>query len=56
MAKYTVYSGKFFCHVCKEEVTSIRFYGETKEATWMCPEKHLSSVKLYVKKSKKDYE
>jgi hypothetical protein len=56
VAKYTVYSGKFLCHECKKEVSSIRLYPEAKEATWMCSEKHLSSVKLYVKKSKKDYE
>ena len=56
MAKYTVYSGKFLCHECKTEVGSARLYAETKEVTWMCPEKHLNSVKLYVKKSKKDYE
>lgn len=56
MAKYTVYPGKFLCHVCKKEVSSMRFYAETKEATWMCPEKHLSSAILYAKKSKKDYE
>ena len=56
MAKYTVYPGKFKCHTCKQEVTSLRLYAETKEATWMCSEKHLSSVMLNVKKTKKDYE
>jgi hypothetical protein len=56
MSRYTVYPGKFLCHECKKEVFSIRFYGETKEATWMCSEKHLSSVKLYAKKTKRDYE
>lgn len=55
MAKYTVYSGKFPCHTCKVEVTSLRLYSETHEVTWMCPEKHISTVKLNVKKSKKDY-
>jgi hypothetical protein len=56
VAKYTVYPGKFLCHECKREVSSIRLYAETKEVTWMCSEKHLSSVSLYKKKTKKDYE
>ena len=34
----------------------MRFYAETKELTWMCPEKHMSTVNLNTKKSKKDYE
>jgi hypothetical protein len=56
VAKYTVYPGKFKCYTCKQEVTSLRLYAETKEVTWMCSEKHLSSVMLNVKKTKKDYE
>jgi hypothetical protein len=46
MASYTVYNGKFMCHECKAEVKSLRLYADTKTATWMCPEKHLSSVKF----------
>ena len=55
--KYSLYSGKFPCHTCKEEVPSIRFYSERKEITWMCGQKHVSVVSLNtVKKKKKDYE
>jgi hypothetical protein len=43
---YTVYHGKFLCHECKSEVTSLRLYAETKEMTWMCKDKHLSKVNL----------
>ena len=46
MASYTVYHGKFVCHECKLEVTSLRLYAETKTMTWMCKDKHLSSVKF----------
>jgi hypothetical protein len=46
MASYTVYHGKFICHECKIEVTSLRLYAETKTMTWMCPSKHLSTVKF----------
>lgn len=56
MAKYDVYQGQFPCHTCKQEVLTLRFYIEDKLLTWMCSEKHLSSVSLNVKKTKKDYE
>ncbi len=55
MAKYTVYPGKFPCHVCKQEVTSLRSYPEIKELTWMCKQGHISKVSMSTKK-KKDYE
>jgi hypothetical protein len=55
MAKYTVYHGQFNCHVCREEVLSLRLYPETRELTWMCKEKHLSKVKIG-QPTKKDYE
>lgn len=55
MPKYTVYEGKFICHTCKSEVKTLRLYPETKEATWMCKEKHLSKVS-FAKKKKRDYE
>jgi hypothetical protein len=55
MAKYTVYNGKFPCHTCKIEVTSLRSYPDTKELTWMCKNGHISKVSLATKK-KKDYE
>ena len=56
MAKYSIYPGKFKCQVCGADVASLRSYPETKELTWMCAEKHISTVSLNVKKSKKDYE
>ena len=55
MASYTVYHGKFICHECKTEVTSLRLYAETKEMTWMCRDKHLSKVHLGRRK-KKDFD
>jgi len=56
MAKYSVYQGKFSCHTCKQEVNSLRSYPDTKEVTWMCPDKHISRVVLHARKTKKDYE
>lgn len=46
MANFTVYNGLFLCHQCKMEVRSLRLYADTKTATWMCKDKHLSSVKF----------
>lgn len=46
MASYTIYQGQFICHTCKAEVKTLRLYAETKEMTWMCKDKHLSSVKF----------
>jgi hypothetical protein len=54
MASYTVYNGKFICHKCKVEVKSLRLYASTKTATWMCPSKHLSTVKFGKQKWKGD--
>lgn len=34
----------------------MRFYEGTKELTWMCQDKHITTVNLNTKKSKKDYE
>jgi hypothetical protein len=56
VSKYNIYTGKFKCQQCGVEVSSIRSYPETKDLTWMCPDKHLSRVSLNVKKTKKDYE
>jgi hypothetical protein len=55
-SKYTVYPGKYPCHTCKLESRSARLYPFDKKITWMCPDKHVSSVNLNTKKSKKDYE
>jgi hypothetical protein len=56
MAKYDVYQGKFPCHTCKEVVSTLRFYPETKDLTWLCSKNHMSKVSLNTKKTKKDYE
>jgi hypothetical protein len=53
--KYNIHQGKFPCHICKQEVNSLRLYQQTKTLTWMCKDGHVSSVELVVKK-KKDYE
>jgi len=55
MSKYTVYSGKFPCHTCKEVVLSLRLYSADKKLTWLCSQGHMSTVSLVTKK-KKDYE
>jgi hypothetical protein len=56
-SKYNLYSGEFPCHTCKIVSKSLRFYSETKEATWMCSEGHLTSVSFAAKKkTKKDYD
>jgi len=52
--KFAVFQGKFPCHTCKEEVTSLRMWKESLELTWMCSKKHLSRASI--KKTKKDYE
>lgn len=52
--KFSIYSGKFPCHTCKEEVSSIRLWKETLELTWMCSKKHISRAAII--KRKKDYE
>ena len=56
MAKYSVYPGQFKCQVCGKDVSSLRSYPETKELTWMCEDKHLSTVSINTKKTKRDYE
>jgi hypothetical protein len=53
MSKYSVYTGKFPCHTCKEVVSSLRLYSDTKTVTWMCSEKHMSEVLLVANKRKK---
>lgn len=56
MAKYSIYHGKFKCHECKTEVSTVRHYPESTTLTWLCPEGHMSSVMLKPeKKNKKDY-
>jgi hypothetical protein len=55
-SKFTVYPGKWPCKVCQEIVTSLRYWKETGEATWMCTKKHISKVGLIpLKKTRKDF-
>jgi len=54
--KYEIIVGEFPCHTCKVIVKSLRLYVDTKETTWLCPERHLSSVSFAQKKSRKNYE
>jgi hypothetical protein len=54
MPSFTVYNGKFICHQCKTTVNTARLYAETKSLTWMCKDKHLSSVKFGKQKWKGD--
>lgn len=50
-SRFSIYQGKFPCHVCKEEVLSIRLWKESLELTWMCSKKHISKSKIVKKKS-----
>lgn len=52
--KFKVYSGKFPCKKCNQEVTSLRLWLDSGDLTWMCEDKHLSKVPLIL--TKKDYE
>ena len=49
MPNFSEYSGKFVCQECKQEVYNARFYTKTYDLTWMCNNKHLSKVNLYVR-------
>jgi hypothetical protein len=50
---FTIYNGKFPCKKCQEEVTSLRLWAESGDATWMCTKKHISKVSLKPSKKKK---
>jgi len=54
--RYTVYQGSFVCHTCKEEVLTIRHYPSSKKITWLCSNRHITSVSLQTRKRKKDYD
>ena len=56
MARYEILQGSFTCHTCKEVVATLRWHQTTKEMTWMCKDKHLSTVNLNTKKKKADYD
>jgi len=49
MPKFSIYPGKFLCQECKRDVSVARFYNKSYDLTWMCSEKHLSKVNLYVR-------
>jgi hypothetical protein len=54
MAKeFKIFSGKFLCKKCGEEVKSLRLWIESGDATWMCESKHVSKVGLIPDKKKK---
>jgi hypothetical protein len=53
MDSYTVYPGKWICHTCKIDVPTLRCYAATQTLTWMCKEKHLTTV--YLGKRKKGH-
>jgi hypothetical protein len=55
MPSYTVYNGQWVCHTCKTIVSTLRCYAETKTLTWMCKDKHLTTVYLGRRK-KKDFD
>ena len=52
--KFTIFSGKFPCKTCGEEVTSIRLWKDSADLTWMCTSKHLSRVPIIM--TRKDFE
>jgi len=48
--KFTVYDGTFFCHECKAEIPTARFWKAEVELSWKCKEcEHVSQVDLYVR-------
>jgi hypothetical protein len=54
--KFTVYPGKWPCKTCEEIVTSLRYWKETGDATWMCTQKtYFKSWPIPLKKKKKDF-
>ncbi len=53
--KFSTYPGKWPCKTCQEIVTTLRYWKETGDATWMCSKKHISKVSM-IPKTKKDYD
>lgn len=56
MAKYDIIKGQFVCHVCKQEVPSLRMYASEKRLSWMCKDGHVSEVDLNTKRKKDSFE
>jgi hypothetical protein len=52
--QFKIFSGKFMCQKCNEEVNSLRLWLDSADVTWMCSQKHISKVQLII--TRKDYE
>jgi hypothetical protein len=52
--KFKIFTGKFVCQKCSEEVNSLRLWLDSADVTWMCSKKHISKVALII--TRKDYE
>jgi hypothetical protein len=52
---FTVYQGEFICKICEEEVKTMRYWKSTVSVSWMCSQKHISSVDI-LPPTRKDYE
>lgn len=50
---FKIFSGKFLCKRCHEEVVSLRLWLFSGDVTWMCTKKHISKVNLMPQKKKK---
>lgn len=46
MPRYSIYKGTFVCQKCKAEAGEARFWIETHDLTWQCPNKHMSKVNI----------
>ena len=51
--QFTVYKGKFLCKVCEVDVLSLRLWHHNGDVTWMCKDKHVSTVELIQRKREK---
>jgi hypothetical protein len=56
MSRFNTYPGIFVCQTCNSLVKVIRSYPYENKLTWMCRDKHLSTVDLNTKKSRRDFE
>jgi hypothetical protein len=52
--QFRIFSGKFMCQKCNEDVHSLRLWLDSGDVTWMCSQKHISKVQLII--TRKDYE
>lgn len=50
---FIIFTGIFNCKKCNEQVSSLRFWKESGDTTWMCSKKHISKVGLVPQKRKK---